>query len=583
MRFSSAKQSSGTSIERQTVYAAKWAEEHGLALDAALSMLDEGLSGYHQAHVKKGALGVFLRAVEDGKVAPGSVLIVEQLDRLSRAEPILAQGQLSQIIGADIRVVTASDGREYSRETLKKDPMGLVFSLLTMIRAHEESDTKSKRARGAMIARCKQWLAGTWRGHIGAGASDPGWVRRTPDGFELIPERAETVRTMVDLYRQGLGALRIVKELDRLGLTFAGGRNNADRPAQIIAMRALVGERDFDIDGERFVLPGYYPALMGEDEWQELQRLAKQRGRRRGKGEVPALFTGLGIARCGYCGNLLVSQNGMNRRRQENGLPHDGHRRLVCTAAKNGILCPVAGSCSIVPVERALMAFCADSMNLSRLLAGDSGEQARIAALTRARGAAAATEAKIGKLMDALLEDDGAPPVTIKAKLRLLEDQHQEEQREVERHERELAAVAGSQTPATATAWADLAEGVHRLDFDARTKVRQLVADSFSRILVYRIGYPSYGDLGGRIALELHGKRGSHHVVEIDLDTGALITREDIHESILAYEYPRYLGRGRPTDPAFYDGLVSAHGKLQANEDWINTLPEKVGKIQKPR
>ncbi|WP_322789356.1 recombinase family protein [Paraburkholderia hospita] len=123
------------------------AAEHGLTLDTSLSLRDEGLSAYHQKHVKTGALGLFLRAVEDGKVPPGSVLIVEGLDRLSRAEPILAQGQLSAIIGAGIRVVTAADDRQYSREILKKDPVGLVYSLLTMIRAHEESDTKSKRVR----------------------------------------------------------------------------------------------------------------------------------------------------------------------------------------------------------------------------------------------------------------------------------------------------------------------------------------------------------------------------------------------------------------------------------------------------
>ena len=46
--------------------------------------------------------------------------------------------------------------------------MGLVYSLLTMIRAHEESDTKSKRVKAAMVARCKQWLAETYRGPVGA-------------------------------------------------------------------------------------------------------------------------------------------------------------------------------------------------------------------------------------------------------------------------------------------------------------------------------------------------------------------------------------------------------------------------------
>lgn len=127
MRFSDPKQSAGSSAARQTEYAHRWAAERGLLLDAALSMRDEGLSAYHQRHVTAGALGVFLAAISEGRIAAGSVLIVEGLDRLSRAEPILAQAQLSQIISAGITVVTASDGKEYNRERLKTQPMDLVY------------------------------------------------------------------------------------------------------------------------------------------------------------------------------------------------------------------------------------------------------------------------------------------------------------------------------------------------------------------------------------------------------------------------------------------------------------------------
>lgn len=138
------------SAERQLQYAARWAQEKGLQLDDSLSLRDEGLSAYHQQHVKSGALGAFLAAVEAGRIVPGSVLVVEGLDRLSRAEPLQAQAQLAQIVNAGITVVTASDGKAYSREHLKANPMDLVYSLLVMIRAHEESDTKSKRVLASL-------------------------------------------------------------------------------------------------------------------------------------------------------------------------------------------------------------------------------------------------------------------------------------------------------------------------------------------------------------------------------------------------------------------------------------------------
>ncbi|WP_366887899.1 recombinase family protein [Streptomyces sp. NPDC005476] len=87
LRFSDPKQAAGGSVDRQLEYAARWAADKAMELDASLSLRDEGLSAYHQRHVRQGALGVLLRAVEDGQVPGGSVLIVEGLDRLSRAEP----------------------------------------------------------------------------------------------------------------------------------------------------------------------------------------------------------------------------------------------------------------------------------------------------------------------------------------------------------------------------------------------------------------------------------------------------------------------------------------------------------------
>lgn len=43
-------------------------------------MTDRGGSAYHDDHKKKGKLGLFIKAIENGLVAPGSVLIVESLD-----------------------------------------------------------------------------------------------------------------------------------------------------------------------------------------------------------------------------------------------------------------------------------------------------------------------------------------------------------------------------------------------------------------------------------------------------------------------------------------------------------------------
>lgn len=522
-RFSDPRQSAGHSLERQQAYAARWAAEHGLALDESLSLRDEGLSAYHQNHVKSGALGVFLVAVEGGKVPPGSVLVVEGLDRLSRAEPIQAQAQLAQIVNAGITVVTASDGKAYSRETLKANPMDLVYSLLVMIRAHEESDTKAKRVRAAIVRQCEGWLAGTYRGLIRNG-KDPVWLRLVGGQWELIPERVEAVRAGLDLYRRGYSATRILAELVERQLSLTGRGPQALQIYRLIRQRALLGEKELSVDGREFRLPGYYPALLSEVEWSELQGLAGTRGRRAPAGPVPGILTGMRITRCGYCGRAMVGQNIGTRKRREDGGMHDGHRRLHCTSYASGG-CPVPGSCSVAPIERALMAWCSDLLNLNSLYAGDRAAEPR-ARIAKLRTQHAATEEQLQRLTDALLSaGPGAGVAAFVQRGRDLEAQKAQVQAELAAAERDLAAVARTSIEGADATWRALAAGVEAQETDARIKARQLVADTFERIVVYHHGVDPEDTPDGVIEVVLIAKGGAGRQLRVDR-AGRVLTAE---------------------------------------------------------
>ncbi len=61
IRFSTPEQAKGHSLQRQLDYTRRFADEHGLYLDDSLTLRDEGLSAYHQAHIKRGALGLSWR------------------------------------------------------------------------------------------------------------------------------------------------------------------------------------------------------------------------------------------------------------------------------------------------------------------------------------------------------------------------------------------------------------------------------------------------------------------------------------------------------------------------------------------
>lgn len=525
LRFSDPRQAAGHSAERQQAYAARWAQEHGLRLDDSLSLRDEGLSAYHQRHVKSGALGVFLAAVEAGRIAPGSVLVVEGLDRLSRAEPIQAQAQLAQIVNAGITVVTASDGKAYSRETLKTNPMDLVYSLLVMIRAHEESDTKSKRVLASIRKQCQGWLDGTYRGLIRNG-KDPVWVHLVSGQWQLIPERAEAVRVGIELYRRGYSAKRIVAELAKRQLSLTGRGPQALQVYRLIRQRALTGAKELTVDGEAFVLPGYYPALLTPAEWADLQTLASGRGRRTAKGPVPHIVTGLGITVCGYCGRAMVGQNIGTRGRREDGGMHDGHRRLHCTSYGHAGGCPVPGSSSVAPLERALMSYCSDLVNLQALYGGDRGAGPR-ARLAQAREDLATVAAQLDRLTDAMLTSEGeGVPATFARRARELEARQAELQAAVASAERELASAARTDLAGADELWRRLAAGVEAQEVDARLQTRQLVADTFERIVVYRRGVRPAETPPGVMDVMLLAKGGTARLLRVDRRGGWVAAEE---------------------------------------------------------
>ncbi|EED39803.1 gp53 [Stenotrophomonas sp. SKA14] len=81
-------------------------------------------------------------------------------------------------------------------------------------------------------------------------------------------------------------------------------------------------------------------------------------------------------------------------------------------------------------------------------------------------------------------------------------------------------------------AWAELQDGVKALDYDARTKARQLVADTFERISIYHRGAEPEQTRSwkGTIDLVLVAKRGSARLLHVDRQTGEWRGGEEIRD-----------------------------------------------------
>ncbi len=460
---------------------------------------------------------MFLAAVEGGQVPEGSVLVVEALDRLSRAEPIQAQAQLAQIVNAGITVVTASDGKAYSRAALKANPMDLVYSLLVMIRAHEESDTKSKRVTAAIVKACRAWQAGTWRGKLRNG-KDPAWVVETEAGWALEEARAAAVREAVRLYLAGHSGKRIVDRLAALNMAPASGSSTS--LYKLLTNPALIGVKRLTVGGEDFELQGYYPALISPEEWADLQAARTgrpRRGGRTGAGDVPHVLTGIGVTYCGYCGCAMSGQNLFGKIKKRGDKLKPGYRRLLCAGQQYASgRCAYPKSRSVAPIEAALMDYCSDMLNLRALYGSDRDKPLR-AELAKLRGQAAEISTKLERVTAAMLAaDDGAAPATFVRLARELEAEQLTVAAEIAAAERGLASAARSDMAGADAKWRELATGVLALDVDARLQARQLVVDTFERIAVYASGLRPGEDPDDVTDVVLRAKGGVTRTLRID-------------------------------------------------------------------
>jgi DNA invertase Pin-like site-specific DNA recombinase len=336
LRMSTEIQLKGDSRRRQLEASRAYAEANGLELAEGAELEDIGVSAFKGANAREGALGQFLGAIKAGSVKPGSYLIVESLDRLSREQVLKAQSLFLSIIQAGIHLVTLTDGRIYRAGMT--DLGDLIISLVIMSRAHEESQTKSHR------------ISAAWKNkRVEATAQKPmtkwcpAWLTLSLDrsGYVPIPERVEIVRQIFSDTAAGIGMYSVAGRLNKAKVPTFGGPNGWHQSyvAKILANRAVLGEFQPHVraDGKRVAdgesIKGYFPVIVDEELFYQSQHAKSQR-RGSGAGRKGAAFTNLfsGVARCAYCRSPILFEN--------KGSGPKGGTYLVCDGARRHRGCP---------------------------------------------------------------------------------------------------------------------------------------------------------------------------------------------------------------------------------------------------
>lgn len=323
IRFSSARQSAGDSYARQVRAAKAFCDENGLEMAAPREYLffDAGRSAFKGKHLDDtGELARFLGFVDDGTIPPGSYLVVESLDRLSREKVRDALPRFLDLLAKGINVYTSVDKRLYTKDYNELD---LIISIISMSRAHEESVTKGGRVSSAW--RNKQKDARETGKPLGK--LRPLWLDVTPDGYALNPAKVAVVRRIFELSTKGHGSRIIAATLNQEGIaSFSAGRKNFSglwgfsTVRHILGSRAVLGEYQphIFIDGKRTPdgepVLGYFPAVVTEDEFY-LAHAARSSRKTHSITKTTTNFNVLaGILNCYNCGALMHLQGQRGRK-----------------------------------------------------------------------------------------------------------------------------------------------------------------------------------------------------------------------------------------------------------------------------
>jgi DNA invertase Pin-like site-specific DNA recombinase len=322
LRFSSKAQSLGDSYRRQVTATEKWCHENGYELSKQLE--DLGVSAFNGSNLDDtSALGGFVKLIERGKIPKGTVLVCENLDRLSRGQILDALGLFTSILKGGVDILTTMDKKYYSRESVTKNPMDLMIRITILTRGREESETKSDRAKQA------------WKGKYSAiekgevvKCPHPAWIKIVGGQYTVSEYDRETIKIVFDLYLGGMGVVSLQRELIKTGRkNFTNNKWNLQVIHKLLQNEAVIGikppilQRVIDDKGNVVKneddtikkvqvcasVPNYYPPVISEDTFYKALEQRKHNNALncpvRSNDREVSLFSGL--MKCSKCGSTM--------------------------------------------------------------------------------------------------------------------------------------------------------------------------------------------------------------------------------------------------------------------------------------
>ncbi len=289
-RWSSERQGAGDSLRRQTAEAERFCATYGLTLDGRL--VDDGISAFKGANLEA-ELGRFVEAVEGGHIPRDAVLLVEALDRISRANHDDAYAFFRGLLRTGITVVTLMDSRVHTHDDYRGNVWSVMQSFMTMAAAHDYSAKISERVKASWGDRAEKAKRGTIKI-----SKVPFWIDRKT---QKLNRRAEVAKQIFAWAEEGLGAAAITQRLNDKGIPSPSGNATwgKDAVATVLASKAAYGS--YTVKDEE--VRDYFPPVVSEARWLALRSRIAERRHNPQASNHSNLFTRL--LRCAHCGSPM--------------------------------------------------------------------------------------------------------------------------------------------------------------------------------------------------------------------------------------------------------------------------------------
>uniref|UniRef100_A0A6M3XWL2 Putative recombinase family protein n=1 Tax=viral metagenome TaxID=1070528 RepID=A0A6M3XWL2_9ZZZZ len=338
IRWSTEDQTKGSSERRQTELAHQMCIKHGWTLSEVI--IESGKSAFSGANrAEGGKLAAIEKRAAKGQLS-GKVLMVENLDRLSRQEPLESLALLQSLTTAGVTLAESSSGQLYTAQSIKENWQNLLVAFIRAGLAYDESYKKSGRIKAA-------WAESRRRGKTRDGKADgrfaPGWFKIVDGEYVQIPDRVATVRRIFEMSASGIGINRIARQLNGEGSTrWNKGPWTSGNLANMLRSRHVLGEylpHEKREDGKRHPVGDWtpmYPPIVTKELFHRVQAGLEER---KSAGGPSTGFRNVlqGMLHCGVCFGRMTMVSGWRKddRTQKGLVCSSYHRGQGCKSKRH--------------------------------------------------------------------------------------------------------------------------------------------------------------------------------------------------------------------------------------------------------